>query len=389
MPYPSVVDIIDTLSPVVTLGFGIFCAVNDTKPKDGKLSRAGKIALWGLIISGVITLVVKGNSLRVKLKEEEAKVVAQEKQRIEKEHADSVNAAFEKATSDRLVKSVTELDKIKSASRNTLQSLTEVSAKQQAALENTRRGLNPLFPLRISITFTIDIGAFNKKYRSHYMPEINRYLDTLSYYATKAKIPAIMAIHNHSGNVLDTINIPRATVVDPLQINKSLDLPKPVVDRFAYAKQTFAGLFLIKSFSINLRKQVPPTSQLALNFNLWNLIEKILKYEATDEEIKNITTEIDRKTGLLTIIMLTDNPEIESSGMGNHFISLYDLQNSFIGIKQANSNVNDVEVCKSIRLSIFTGYKFSRSTTFTFTDDNKATCCNELFTRQIKVSEIE
>jgi hypothetical protein len=390
MLYPSFIEIVDTLSPLVTLGFGIYCAVNDTKPKDGKLSRPGKIALWGLIISGSITLLVKGNNLRVQLQQQEAKIRDQEKQRIEKAYSDSVNAAFEKATGDTLSKSVKELNNIKSASQSTLSSLNLLADKQQAALENTMRGLNPLFPLRVSLVFDIDMKEFYKKYPStDYKNGISLYLDTLVYYATKAKIPNLISVHNHTGKPLDTINIPKVGIVDPFLNHTYFSVPENVKRQFDYYKHVIADIFLMREFNINLRKENASNSQVTLNFNLRDLFDKVLKNEASDSENKRIVIDVDMDAQIIHAEMLADNPEIVSVGSTDDFISLYDLQNSIIGIHIDNGLTSNPAMFKLKQLSIFTGYDFSRETSFDFTNKNiNDICCNEVYARKIKPEEI-
>src|ERR1700740_2900857 len=78
MTWQYVVDIIDTISPLVTLGFGIYAATSDTKPKEGKFSHQGKVALWGLIISGAFTLIVKAGGLYVKVETDKREAEARD-----------------------------------------------------------------------------------------------------------------------------------------------------------------------------------------------------------------------------------------------------------------------------------------------------------------------
>lgn len=399
MPSPSYIDIIDTISPLVTLAFGVYCAVNDTKPKDGKLSKAGKIALWGLIISGLITLLVKFDSLQKKLEEEQEKIAEQkkrleeqEKQRIEKQFRDSLNAAFENATSDTLSKTVRELNTIRSASKTTLHSLTVVADKQQAALENTRRGLHPLFPLQVSLDYFIDINEVYRKNQSsyHHKKDIGLYLDTLVHFATKAKIPGLLYRERHSGIPADTVNIPKVMIIDPLQNHTYPQIPADVNIRFNDAKNYFVGWFLTPSFNINLRKKNNSKSRLILKFSVGDLITKIQKGEASNEENERLETSVDMNTKLLHVKIKADNPEIVLDGQTNEFISLYDLQNSIMGINLGNSLNNDPSILKLNEISINTGHQFSRRTTFKFSDRNiRERCCNETYTRFIKPEEIE
>src|SRR5687768_9652692 len=113
MVLPSFIDIVDAISPMVTLGFGIYCAVNDTKPKDEKLSKSGKVALWGLIISGLITMLVKFGELNSKYEAaveqgrlKDSLAIAQQKELRRKDSTDSINTVFQKATSDSFSKSI-------------------------------------------------------------------------------------------------------------------------------------------------------------------------------------------------------------------------------------------------------------------------------------------
>ncbi len=249
--------------------------------------------------------------------------------------------------------------------------------------------MNPLFPLKVSLDFFIDMKEFYKKYPSTaYRRDLNLYLDTIVYFATKAEIPNLIRRHNHTGSRLDTTNIPKVSVIDPIQSQVSF-LPEEINQRFSYSKNVFEGLFITKSFDINFRKRNDLNSQLTLNFNLHDLIQKILKGEASEDEKSKLTLNLDMKTQLLHVEMLADNPVITSSGKSDDFISLYDLQNSIMGIR-LDGLVNAPAICKLNEISIYTGYKFSRRTVFRFTNKNvQDICCNEVYARMVNPEEIK
>jgi len=386
MPYPSAVDVIDTLSPLITLGFGVFCAVNDTKPKDGKLSRAGKVALWGLIISGTISLIVKGNSLRQRLADEEAKTILLEKQKKEKAETDAKNAAFEKATSDTLKRSVAELGNIRQSSATALASLDAVAEKQRLALENTRRGLNPLFPLKITLSFVVDMDAFYKKHPSEtYRRDIDLYLDTLVYYETRKKIPMLLQIARHSNKEPDTVNIPKDYDVNPWDES----LPEAVQNRFQYAKNTFTGLFLTRRFTVDIRRPGMNDNLLSLHFDAGDLFNKIMNNLPVDDEKGSTAVHVDMEHRLIYAEITVHEPEIKTGAGNDAIVSLYDLQNAIIGL-QMDGLISDPSILKSATISMYTGYKFSRYTGFDFSpSDTKERCCNEVYARKIAAAEIK
>lgn len=391
MNWQYFVDIIDTLSPLVTLGFGIYGATNDTKPKDGKLSYKGRIALFGLIISGLITIVIKAGNLHNK--------IVQQKEQLHKQ--DSINTVQRKELQDRLIfqdsvstnlkNTLSDLSNIRDKSQTTLNSLNEVATDQKTTLLNTRRGLNPLLPLQVVLDFSIDMNEFYKKYPStSYRDGISQYLDTLVYFAAKAKIPELIRIHNHTGSPLDTTNIPKENTVDPLLNHTYFSIPENVLPQLDHFRRVFTGLFLIKGFEINLRKKTGANSQLTLSFKVNDLMEKILNQESSEIENERLHTEVDMKAQLIHVELLVDNPEIILAGSKDDFNSLYDLQNSIMGLHIDNSLVGVPAIFKLNQILIFTGHKFSRKTIFKYAGNNvQNICCNEVYAREIKPEEIK
>lgn len=378
MSGPSLIDILDSFSPLVTLGFGIYCAVNDTKPENGKLSKAGKIALWGMIISGLITIVVKVHELNVKLQEQQDEITTKDNEAKEKEAlkktADSlntINREFQKAAIDSLSKSIGELNNIKSASEHTLSSLDIVTDKQQLALENTRRSLNPLLPLKITLNYSVNMKKFKEinVNTAHYIIAIENYI-RLHIRPASFKY---FRLHNRNWQQLDTVNIPLVDEIDLL--DKSL-VPE-VEARYRNTRRDFEILYFTNRFTINLRKN---------NSDQGIESQTSFSFGSDKTEYTDVTLNIDK--GMLHIQLTAENPIILNK-QSDDFISLYDLQNAVIGFANGNSQTKSAEIFTLNEITIYTGFDFSRKTTLKFKQQDKSKCCGETYARKIELQEIK
>jgi hypothetical protein len=203
MRFQTVVDLIDTISPLLTMGFGIFGATRDTKPKNGTLTKDGKIALWGVILSSCFTLLVKSGNLYNKniqqAKANELQKIAAEKKRIE----DSVNISFQKQVDSSFTKSIQELKDINSAAKENIEitksvsraaeqniSVTnevnkasirniqltqEVNKQTSGILVNTEKVLTPLFPFHFAVMYKVEAYFLDK-----FWAYMGKYQDTIS-----------------------------------------------------------------------------------------------------------------------------------------------------------------------------------------------------------------
>lgn len=148
------VDLIDAISPLITMAFGIFGATRDTKPKDGKLTRDGKIALWGIILSACFTLLVKTGNLYFKNKAEQDQIIkAKLEEQKKQEFQGAVAKSFEKSISklESINASVgTTLDEVHVVNKTTKRNIdlaSKINAGTHQVLTNTQRVLDPLFPV--------------------------------------------------------------------------------------------------------------------------------------------------------------------------------------------------------------------------------------------------
>lgn len=223
MKFQGIVDIIDAVSPLITMRFGVFAATRDTKPKNGTLTRDGRIAIWGIILSASFTIIVKISNVYNKNiqqdKQNELNIIAEQKKRTE----DSINLVFQRSVDSSFIRSIYELKKLDSAARLNIKITRTVNAaaeKNLAAtdslnkdskkkfdlsqhintqttgvLDNTDRVLNPLFPLCIVITFRIKASTqqcfwdYMARYRESKEDPFLPRLDKQKYLAFKKENP--------------------------------------------------------------------------------------------------------------------------------------------------------------------------------------------------------
>lgn len=89
------IDWLEIVSPLVTAGFGIYGTMNETKPKDGKITKPVKIAIYGIAISAAITAVIKIGGYHISIKERDKKIAEKAIQDSIRKVTDSNSAAFQ------------------------------------------------------------------------------------------------------------------------------------------------------------------------------------------------------------------------------------------------------------------------------------------------------
>jgi hypothetical protein len=136
-----VLAIVDAVAPWVTMAFGIYGLLNDTKPKDGKLTRQAKIALTGIVVSGMISVVLKVGAVMEKINDqdrvaqEQAKTILRQEAEAEKQRqAEANRIGFETDVAGSFNKSIIALDSIKQYNSDALKSLQSVTRKQEQML---------------------------------------------------------------------------------------------------------------------------------------------------------------------------------------------------------------------------------------------------------------
>lgn len=164
-------SILDTFLPLLTMAFGIYGATNDTKPKDGKITRAGRIAIWGIVLSALCSVFIKVGNLSIqseKQKRENARLLhVADSLRIR----DSEETSFKAKLDLSLRTSVDGIADLTKKSDTSLSNLKTLTKDQQTVITNSLRSIQPLRPLEITITSTItpeDPG---------FTPYFNRLLD--------------------------------------------------------------------------------------------------------------------------------------------------------------------------------------------------------------------
>jgi len=152
MKTADIYSLLDGIIPIITMSFGVYGALKDTKAVNGKLPKAGVIAIMGIIITGMANVAIKVLAYEQK-KEEAARVLQKEKntndslRRVAKEELqfkEKVNGDFSKSI---------ELTKtLNTESLQALNQLSRVGQDQKTLITNSLRNIQPFQPLRMQFT---------------------------------------------------------------------------------------------------------------------------------------------------------------------------------------------------------------------------------------------
>lgn len=166
-----IVDLLDSLSPLVTVGFGIYGATNDTKPKDGKLTRQGKIAIIGIVISGLVTLTVKSTGLYVKMRKQKTEIQALKTQDSLRRAQDSVRLDFQDSVAKSFRASLEILDAVSRKTDTSINVLNGLTEQQILTYDKTNwQILRAYYPLQpISLHYTIEYPIDQDEFRDYAM----------------------------------------------------------------------------------------------------------------------------------------------------------------------------------------------------------------------------
>lgn len=144
-------SILEIISSSAALFFGLYAALNDTKPKDGKLTKAGKVVVLGIIVSGIMSLTIKSINA-YNDRRELARAIEKNKQ----------EQLFKANVNEQLQRSLDSLTSISEKSKTTVSKTMEGLKlqnqnlkKQGVILKYTERQINPLFPLKIGVNLSI------------------------------------------------------------------------------------------------------------------------------------------------------------------------------------------------------------------------------------------
>lgn len=378
MDWQDFVDILDTIAPLVTLGFGIYAATNDTKPQqDGNLSRRGKVALWGLIISGVFTMMIKVGDMYVKTENQKALA-------LEKDSTIKAQLAFQDSVAKSFKQSLSELTNLKDASKTTLHSLNGVADDQKTMLLNTHRGFNPLLPVEIKLGYELLLDDILDNHA--HKKEIEFYLNKLTLYAKEELLQSRLVAGHHASSI-DTTRIS----FDPMDI-PNLDLFRD--PRFKMGREYFTALIPSRFFIKlqNLRSVKSPSDRKGGNIVTFEIVASRVNDTIPNvKKLEKLKSRYDAKKRLLHVEIGPVSPETDVTD----FVSIYDLENALMVISQpatAQSSFAELEKMNSFSLSyvtIYTGFKLRKTIDLDFTPENKHMNRNELYTRVIKPEEIK
>ncbi|QEC75593.1 hypothetical protein [Mucilaginibacter ginsenosidivorax] len=160
---------LDVSLPIVSIAFGMYGAMNDTRPKDGKLTRQGKIAIVGIILFGILTIVIKVGGLYQKIE-------TQDRDRLTAIHVadslkrrDSIDQVFKVKLDTSLHHSALLIGHLSKQTDTSLNRMQRLAKAQHTLVTNSIRTIQPLQPLRISIKYTL----------SKLLPEVQTYFNQL------------------------------------------------------------------------------------------------------------------------------------------------------------------------------------------------------------------
>ena len=167
------INVLEVVSAVATLIFGVYGTMNDTGLKDGKMTPKRKVALYGVLISGAITISIKTTQAVVSYREKEKEaadlIIKNNQLRIENGKEQRYKATVTKKLDSSLGKLGTVVtDGQKSlASLNHIDTVQKSTTKaQQQVLFNTQRALAPLKPITFTVTYIINIASVPSQRKS-------------------------------------------------------------------------------------------------------------------------------------------------------------------------------------------------------------------------------
>ncbi|WP_448697941.1 hypothetical protein ACFGVR_14100 [Mucilaginibacter sp. AW1-3] len=162
-------SVIEAVASFVTMAFGIYGATNDTKPVNGKLTRKGKIAISGIVVSGLIAVIIKVIAVEDKLadqkkimQEQDQKIIQQKLEAAKKQHDDSLNNVFQRGVNSGFGKSLGKLETLESKQRSAIDQLNSLSVLQKQNIGKSLELQHPLFPLKLSSTVKVSLDSLDK-----------------------------------------------------------------------------------------------------------------------------------------------------------------------------------------------------------------------------------
>jgi hypothetical protein len=181
------IEILEIVSTLLTVLFGGYAALKETKFENGKLNKHGKIAFYGIIISGLISIIIKAGQTYQDHKETEEKLI---QQKIINDSLLKVNRAeqrFKYSVDSSFRKSLAMQENVANSSNKSLLELSRTQQKLQANLkqqifltEKADELLKPLFPIKLEGEVIIDYSNAEKNCMEAidgYISFLNKYID--------------------------------------------------------------------------------------------------------------------------------------------------------------------------------------------------------------------
>ncbi|PSL45450.1 hypothetical protein CLV51_104152 [Chitinophaga niastensis] len=352
---------LDVSLPIVSMSFGMYGAMTDTKPKDGKLTPQGRIAITGIVLAGIFTLVIKVGGLYQKIE-------VQNQEKIQAAHIadslrqrDSLEQAFKTRLDISLHRSATLIGHLSEQTDISINRMQGLAKEQQKLVTNSIRTIEPLQPLRICIRYTLNSE----------LPEVKAYFDQLI--AGKASLMSSPP----SGTIVSS-QLGHPAEPDRMEIRK---IENPYFPKFVQLRNDYA--LHITGSPINL-DQITTLQSFKIRLDP----NKLLDHPELQDKINNFNADVDFRKKTVTIIYSTDVFASFADGPKSMF-SIYDLAGhylSVLGSFQKGYTLNDV--------SFYTGGRYWHLTRFAFASGNykehaNATQTYRYYTRKITAIEIK
>lgn len=178
------IGVLETTAAAITTVAGLYAAIHDTKPKDGKITYAGRWAIAFILMGGFCSITIRGWSTW------EKQVAIEQQRDREKMERDSLNRAlaeekdFKVRVEGNLLGALAEIRELAGTSSVTLDQVksglvlqTQLGERQKRLSLETERTQKGLFPMKVMVVYDIPLS---EPIVARYMDDMTAVLDSVS-----------------------------------------------------------------------------------------------------------------------------------------------------------------------------------------------------------------
>jgi hypothetical protein len=170
---------LEVVSAVAALLFGMYAIFNDTNLKDGQMTSKRRVALYGVIISGVLAVGIKATQGVIGITTFKREKQISDSLDRKKQQGELKDSRYKAKLSASLLLSLNNLQSLQSKSDNAGKSLQGIDSAQKKntilqvqAARNTKRALTAILPVRIGLVSVLSLDRLPKElvgFKSYYM----------------------------------------------------------------------------------------------------------------------------------------------------------------------------------------------------------------------------